>query len=194
MSDRNWEAELAKIDKQLASIPDEKLVPSGSATGAGQSRPQGAGGARQGTATLAPAPTVSVGRRWTAWAKLIIAAAAAAGLMFWPWSVSCGIPLAGFTAATGGVALLGIWSAVGTWRHRLGVAHFLSLMVIVWGAVLGAREVLPRIGYAIPTDQRGASWSCEIPAANSNPQPTPVTEPSGNGTPAQNPGSRAAVL
>ena len=26
MTDRNWEAELAKIDKQLASVSDEKLL------------------------------------------------------------------------------------------------------------------------------------------------------------------------
>mgnify|MGYP000284637677 CR=1 FL=1 len=35
MSDRNWEAELAKIDKQLASVSDEALLADGDAPRAG---------------------------------------------------------------------------------------------------------------------------------------------------------------
>ena len=93
-----------------------------------------------------------------------LAVGAAAGLMFWPWPAQCGGPLIGFTAATGAVALLGVWSAVGTWRHRLGLAHVASLLVVVWGLVLGAREVLPRAGYAIPTAERSEGWSCPAPS------------------------------
>ncbi|MBY0489404.1 MAG: hypothetical protein K2R93_06150 [Gemmatimonadaceae bacterium] len=160
MSDRNWEAELAKIDKQLASISDEQLMatsaPVPAKGGAPKALPTGKGAAAM------PMPSVSgaSGKPWVSWLKVLIAVAAAAGLMFWPWPGKCGAPLIGFTAATGGVALLGVWSAIGTWRHRLGWAHLASLLVTVWGVVLGAREVLPRVGYAVPTADRGAGWTC----------------------------------
>lgn len=177
---KNWDAELAKIDKQLASISDEQLLATSQGAGVpGTGAPGAAGGVARGTQTRAlpaggaapaPAATVSAGRSWVAWLKVIVAVGAAAGLMFWPWPARCGAPLIGFTAATGGVALLGVWSAVGTWRHRLGLAHVASLLVTVWGIGLGAREVLPRVGYAVPTDVRAATWSCEG---------APLTEPTG---------------
>jgi hypothetical protein len=173
----DWDKELAKIDKQLASISDDQLLASsapartapGAAMGATKSLPAG----------RAAMPTAATGTSWVAWAKVLIAVGAAAGLMVWPWPARCGLPLVGFTAATGGVALLGLWSAVGTWRHRLGLAHVASLLVTAWGIALGAREVLPRVGYAIPTAERAASWSCEgLP-------PAPATTPPGdpNATP-----------
>ncbi len=183
MTDRNWEAELAKIDKQLASISDEQLLAPAPAAKSGSELKRSpvmdsrmAGQAKApATASKAPAPTVATtGGTWRGWVKVTIAVAAAAGLMYWPWPARCGPPLIGFTAATGSVALLGLWSAIGTWRHRLGLAHVASLLVIVWGMLLGAREVLPRIGYAVPTAARTVGWSCDGIA----PAPTPSTTPS----------------
>lgn len=160
----DWDKELAKIDKQLASISDEELMKS--AQPAAPTKPAAGGATKALPAARASAPAVTVpsagaGKPWVAWAKVLVAVGAAAGLMFWPWPARCGAPLIGFTAATGGVALLGLWSAVGTWRHRLGLAHVASLLVTVWGLALGAREVLPRVGYAVPSAERPAQWSCE---------------------------------
>ena len=42
-----------------------------------------------------------------------------------------------------------------------GAAHLLSLLLVMWGVVLGAIEVLPRIGYAKPTP--GASRRVALP-------------------------------
>ena len=96
----------------------------------------------------------------------------------------------GFTAATGGVALLGLWSAVGTWRHRLGLAHVASLLVTLWGAVLGAREVLPRVGYAIPSLERAGQWTCEgLP-----PLPSPAPAGGQAGVPGAVPTRHTAVI
>lgn len=193
MTDRNWEAELAKIDKQLSSISDEQLVAEQRKAAAAPAAVAGAG------RTAVPAPAAlpagkapaAVGARpaagpWATWLKVLVAVAAAVGLMFWPWSPRCGMPLVGFTAATGAVALLGIWSAIGTWRHRLGLAHAASLLVVIWGLVLGAREVLPRVGYAVPTVDRAAGWTCDL-----LPPTAPVTDPSGGPavTPAPAPGT-----
>ena len=158
MSDRNWEAELAKIDKQLASVSDEALLAESKAAAPAKTA------GRTVAAPMVAAPARSGAGAWRGWVKVAIAVGAAAGLMFWPWPASCGGPLIGFTAATGAVALLGVWSAVGTWRHRLGLAHVASLLVVVWGLALGAREILPRAGYAIPTAERSAGWSCLAPS------------------------------
>jgi len=50
MSDRNWEAEMAKIDKQLASVSDEQLLAERKAA------PTLTGAAGQGPGGKAPAP------------------------------------------------------------------------------------------------------------------------------------------
>lgn len=183
MSDRNWEAELAKIDKQLASVSDDQLRASAAAPVA----TQGAKGAAPkaisaGAASAAPVSGTTL-KPWTSWAKVLIAVGAAAGMMWWPWIARCGPPVWGFTLAAGGVSALGVWSAIGTWRHRLGWAHVASLLVVGWGVVLGAREVLPRVGYAIPSLERPAAWSCDAlpPAPSTTPSttPTPTSTPPG---------------
>ena len=164
MSDRNWEAELAKIDKQLASVSDEALLAESKAVAPTKSAGRTMAAPTMAAPARSAAPSAPAAGAWRGWVKVTIAVGAAAGLMFWPWPASCGAPLIGFTAATGAVALLGVWSAVGTWRHRLGLAHVASLLVVVWGLALGAREVLPRVGYAAPTPQRSEGWRCPAPS------------------------------
>ncbi len=189
MSDRNWEQELAKIDKQLASVSDDQLL----AQNAAQRAPlQAPTSGKNVPSAKSSAPVATAGRTprgWVAWAQLTVAIAAGAGLWFWPWATRCGLNAISFTAATGAVTALGLWSAVGSWRHRQGIAHVLSFIVIVWGLVLGAREVLPRMGYAIPTLERPAGWGCDAsttlpvtlpPLPSPLPSPPPiVTPPSG---------------
>lgn len=168
MSDRNWEQELAKIDKQLASVSDEQLLAQ-SAQPAPTRGPVAAPSAKSAPAKPSSfsAPTTTSGRSWIAWVQLVVAISAGVGLWFWPWGTRCGLNAMTFTAATGGVTLLGLWSAVGSWRHRQGAAHILSFAVMIWGLVLGAREVLPRMGYAIPTVERPGGWSCvALPATS----------------------------
>jgi len=36
----------------------------------------------------------------------------------------------------------------------------LSLLLILWGLVLGSMEVLPRVGYAKPDLAHPATWAC----------------------------------
>ncbi|WP_309673278.1 hypothetical protein [Gemmatimonas sp.] len=166
MSDRNWEAEMAKIDKQLASVSDEALLAESKAVAPAKTGARTVAAPTVAAPARSAAPTAGVpaAGAWKGWVKVAIAVGAAAGLMFWPWPASCGGPLIGFTAATGAVSLLGVWSALGTWRHRLGLAHVASLLVVVWGLALGAREVLPRAGYAVPTAERSEGWSCPAPS------------------------------
>jgi hypothetical protein len=44
--------------------------------------------------------------------------------------------------------------------------------MVAAAAVLAARDVLPRVGYAVPTAEHPASWSCDAdPAAPPNAPP-----------------------
>lgn len=197
MADRNWEQELAKIDKQLASVSDEQLLAQNTAQRAPLTAPASGKGAPAAKATVA-APVVRSPRSWVAWVQLTVAVAAGVGLWFWPWATRCGLNAMTFTAATGAVTALGLWSAIGSWRHRQGLAHIMSFIVMVWGLVLGAREVLPRMGYAIPTLARPAGWSCDAPTTLPSTLPTtpaplvlpvPQTNPPTGTTPGTTPGA-----
>jgi hypothetical protein len=95
------------------------------------------------------------------YARLTLAVVVAAAMVLWPYPAKCGIGLAGYLAAIGVVVAGGVWSSVWTWRHRAARAHTVSLVVLAWGLVLGAIEVLPRIGYAKPDSNHPATWVCQ---------------------------------
>lgn len=161
---RDWEKELAKIDKQLESISDEALL-GGKGAGAPvpapvPAKPAGkalpAAPAGSAAAPAAPARTRTLGVAL----RLLLAGAVAVGVLFWPYDARCGLGLAGYLAAVGVVTVAGAWSAVWSWRHRSGRGHVAALVLVGWGVALAAAEVLPRIGYA-KADPARALWVCE---------------------------------
>jgi hypothetical protein len=161
MADRNWDKELAKIDKQLASIPDEELV-SKPAAPAGKAPAGKAPPARSSVAAL-PSGSAPVERETSGWAvylRLLLSVAAGIALLIWPYDTRCGTGLIGYLGATAIVTASGIWSGVWTWRHRAPRAHTISLLLILWGMVLGSIQVLPRIGYGKPDPMHPATWAC----------------------------------
>jgi hypothetical protein len=147
MSPTNWDKEMAKIDKQLESISDEALLPSARAK------------------TPAEKAKIVEKQRTTStfgvFARLVLAVALGIGILFWPYPARCGPGLFAYLGATAMVITAGVWTSVWTWRHRSGQAHVLSLLLIVWGIVLAAVEVLPRVGYAKPDAAHPAVWMCE---------------------------------
>ena len=151
----DWDKELKKIDQQLESLSDSALVPAAS-----KSAPPAA------RAEVAVERTKT--RTWGAFLRLALATALGIGILFWPYPKTCGVNLAGYLVAAGAVTLGGLWSSVWTWRHRTARAHTLSLLLVVWGLVLAAIEVLPHAGYAKPDPARPAGWSC---AATANVRP-----------------------
>jgi hypothetical protein len=182
MTSRDWDKELAKIDKQLASISDEALAAPAPVVPTGMPRGAGATSVRSAPPAVA-APAATGKARWFTYTKVALATSGAVGLWVWPWAARCGLPLMGLVGAAGAVALLGLWGARGSWRHRLGFAHVLSLLAVVSALVLGAREVLPRVGYAQPTFDRPDRWSCQVaPPTDATPQSTPAPAPRGPGT------------
>lgn len=143
---RDWDKELADIDRTIAKQP---VAP--------------APGAK---------PTITQ-RRFVAltwfWTGLAIVLAVA--LAVWPYEKNCGLRLIFFLGA-GGIALLaGVLGALASWVHHRGLAHFISLVVILWAGVMVVREILPRTGYA--KESRG--WTCPPPP----PVPNPAPQPSG---------------
>ncbi len=142
MSTKDWDKEMAKIDKQLESVSDSQLFP----------EKKNASPAEKAQVATERATTTS----WPAIVRLALSVALGVGILFWPYANRCGLGLTGYLIAVTAVAVSGVWSAVWTWRHRLGRAHTLSILLIAWGLILGASEVLPRIGYA----KQILMWSC----------------------------------
>ncbi|MBX6331650.1 MAG: hypothetical protein IRY91_07370 [Gemmatimonadaceae bacterium] len=147
MGSTDWDKELAKIDRQLESMSDQTLLPAPP----GQSPAEAAKRVeeRRTTSTLGVL------------ARVVLAIALGIGMLFWPYSARCGIGLFAYLGAAAMVIVAGVWTSVWTWRHRSANAHVLSLLLIFWGIVLAAQEVLPRVGYARPDAAHPAIWMCE---------------------------------
>jgi hypothetical protein len=90
------------------------------------------------------------------WGRVVLSLALGTMMAWWPYSRSCGFPLVGYLGAIATVVVAGSWAAVGAWRHRTSLAHIVSLIVVLYGILLGGAELLPRTGYAV--DQ--ATWQC----------------------------------
>jgi hypothetical protein len=143
---KNWDKELAKIDKQLEAMADETLLPTSAAA-----TPQAKAEVK---AQQSRTRTLGV------LARLTLAVGLGVGILFWPYDVRCGFVLAGYLASVGIVIGSGLWSAIWSWRHRSPRAHVLSLLIVLWGLTLGAVEILPRSGYAKPAPGRVTTWLC----------------------------------
>jgi hypothetical protein len=157
MPDRDWDKELAKVDKQLASLSDDALAGPPPATTGGKSATAPRAEKTSRSATAEPRATSSFG----VYARLTLSVLVGVAMVVWPYPVRCGFGLAGYLAAVAVVTASGVWSSVWTWRHRASKAHTLSILLILWGLVLGSLEILPRIGYAKPDLRHPAMWMCQ---------------------------------
>ncbi len=147
---RNWDKELSDIDKVIARQPAPAAAP-----------PPGAGKAPT------PGQRRLVALTWF-WTGLAIVLAVA--LPLWPNDKSCGLRLVFYLGAAAIALLMGVLGALASWSYRRGLALVLSLLAILWAGVMGAREILPRVGYA----RQELHWSCpeEPPAAAPAETPT----------------------
>lgn len=157
---RDWDKELAEIDKLIAGTPAPAPAPPVRATGGGQSAP-----GAPAPAARAPMPG---GRRAAAatWLWFLLAVLLGVGLTwFWPYEKRCGNGLYAYLASIGAFGLASLWSAIWSWRTRAAAVHFLSIALLGWAAFLGTREVLPRTGYA----RQELTWRCHGSPAVRNP-------------------------
>ncbi len=151
--ERDWDKEMAEVDRLLKKLPAaDPTLGRGSGGGAEPTlkrqavAPGYAGGALSGAA----------GRLGT-WLKVglgvLIGIGVAPGV--WPYSHGCGLRVMFYLLGVTTVVAAGVWASVSSWRRRLGFAHVISQVLIVWGILLMTREVLPRVG-AKPE----AQWLC----------------------------------
>ena len=158
---RDWDRELADIDKVLEK---QESVPAGPAP-------------RPGPAALPRAAVPARGSVAVTWLWVLFAVALAVALPLWPYQRACGLQAFVFLGAAAVTVVVGILAALSSWANRRGFAHLIALLVVAWGAIVAAREILPRTGYA----REVRTWSCSVPAATT-PAAAPV--PGGQAAPA----------
>jgi hypothetical protein len=151
---RNWDRELADIDRVIEKGPAPAGTP-----------------ARLPAPGPPPAVKGSVAMTWF-W--VVLALLLAVALPIWPYGKACGLQLFFYLGAAALALLAGLAGALSSWAMRRGLAHVLSLVVVVWAGAMAAREVLPRVGYAAQSE----TWLCPAtpepaPPAR-DPQPAPA--------------------
>jgi hypothetical protein len=141
--ERDWDKEMAEIDKVLARGSAAPGLPAPVPAAQGQ-----------GTRVSA-APVGRKAAIWT-WIQVLLGGLLAVGMTQWPYAHACGLKLFLYVGAAGLVVVAGLWGSLSSWRRRMGLAHTFSILVILTGLVLLSREVLPRTGYAKQT----STWMC----------------------------------
>lgn len=141
--ERDWDREMREVDKLLARLPDaEPGLGRGVPTVPVAARSAVAGGAAAATMHTGPAR----GRAWvTTWMRVGLGLALGVGMLVWPYAHACGWRLGIYLVGATVVSVAGVWSALTSWKRRLGIAHTLSILLIIWGLALAGRQLLPRV-------------------------------------------------
>lgn len=142
---RDWDKELAEIDKLIGKAPAPKPGVTPARAPAGSPDP-----------AARTAPPRRMGGAGGTWLRVGLGAVLGGAMTQWPYAHGCGLGLYLYLGAASAVALTGLWGAVSAWRRQIAAAHVLALGVVVWGLVLVAGVVLPRTGYAAQT----LTWLC----------------------------------
>jgi hypothetical protein len=143
---RDWDREMAEIDKVIAK--------GGGVGPAPVPAPRAAG--------AAPAPggsglAVSRKQALTTWIRALLGILLVGGILQWPYAHRCGLGLVLYLGASGTVVVAGLWTMIVSWRRRQGWAHTVGLLTLLAGLGLVAMAVLPRLGYAKVT----LPWLCQ---------------------------------
>ena len=92
--------------------------------------------------------------------RLALVVALSVGVWFWPYARDCGPRLIAYLVAATVIAVGGLWSVIRTWRGRNPILHSVALIATLWGLVLIAAQVLPRVGYARVDEASPPMWWC----------------------------------
>ena len=144
--ERDWDREMREVDRLLAKLPEaDPALGRGVPTVPVSPRPLvGGGGGAAAHATLQTGP--ARGRAWiTTWMRVGLGLALGVGMLAWPYAHACGLKLLFYLIGSTAVTVAGVWSALTSWKRRLGIAHTLSIVLIIWGLALAGRQLLPRV-------------------------------------------------
>ena len=143
LKERDWDREMREVDRLLAKLPEaDPTLGRGVPTVPVSPRPAVGGVGGHGTLETGAAR----GRAWiTTWMRVGLGLALGIGMLVWPYSHACGLKLVFYLIGATGVTIAGVWSALTSWKRRLGIAHTLSIILIIWGLGLGGRQLLPRL-------------------------------------------------
>ena len=153
---RDWDKELAKVDRQIGSMSDADLLAASQAQRPTE-KDASAGAIRAATA---PARAGNVPGKWGVYARVGMALVLGVGLLFWPYDTRCGLGLFGYLLAAFMTSVTGVWGGIFSWKVRMPAMHTMSIALFLWGGIMGAIEVLPRVGYALANDAHPALWLC----------------------------------
>ena len=146
--DRDWDKELAEVDRLLNNMPGHPPAPAPIKPAGGYPPP----GAHAGPG----ARTLST-REWAGtWIRVGLGLLIGIGMTQWPYTHGCGLKLWFYLTGVAAVITAGVWSSISSWRRHLAWAHILSQGLVIWGLTLAAREILPRVHYARDI----ATWMC----------------------------------
>jgi hypothetical protein len=143
---RDWDREMAEIDKVIAKGGAVGPAPVPAARTAGASPAPGGPGA-----------VVSRKQALTTWIRALLGILLVGGILQWPYAHRCGLGLMLYLGASGTVVVAGLWTMVVSWRRRQGWAHTVGVLTLLAGMGLVAMAVLPRLGYA----KVALPWLCE---------------------------------
>lgn len=146
LSEINWAVELRKIEREFDGLPPEP-TPTELRHKRDTEREERE---RQDAAAAS----------FGVYFRLTLVLCLAVSLACWPYEVACGAMLSGYLGAIIMLVVAGIWTATATFTHRMPKRHLTAVLVVLWGLMLGAAQVLPRIGYANPAPGRSTTWRC----------------------------------
>jgi hypothetical protein len=142
----DWTAELRKIEREFDGLPPEPTAEDRRMQREVQRREREEHEAR--------------GASFGVYVRLALVVALGVAILFWPYGAVCGMSLFAYLASVTTVVLGGLWTSLSTWQHRMVRRHVVAIAMILWGLALGASQVLPRVGYAIPDALHPAAWGC----------------------------------
>ena len=174
--DPNYQKQAAEVERLLRKLrpepPEAVTAPVGpprsrprpGGSPAYRPRPMAAGGARPTTAGRPGArPGTRPGMRPVlrplpspagVWARVGLALLLAGAMFLWPYR-ACGLLLVPYFAAAAMVLLVGAWAGEASWRRRMGPAHTLAIVILLAGAAVVARPLLPHV-----YDGAETTWRC----------------------------------
>ena len=154
--ERDWDKELAEVDRLIAKNLPQADPSLGRHAPAGHASPGTPLRGAAGGAAALPSGRASAGQWLGTWVRVGLGLLIGVGMTQWPYAHSCGPKLLFYLVGVAAVITTGVWSSLSSWRRRLGVAHVLSQVLIVWGVLLAADVFVPRIGA-----KAVATWLCQ---------------------------------